>query len=410
MSDLDRGEKHPRLLSAAIALALTLTIQIYTALAATAISVLAPVVGRELSVAPKLVGVYTGLVYAGAMAASLAAGGFIDRYGPIRVSQACVLLCAAGLALMATATTFPAVLIVTLVATPIVIGLGYGPITPASSQILVRTTSSARMALTFSIKQTGVPGGAALAGALLPVAALSLGWHSALLLLGAIGIVVAVASQIARAELDAGRTVARTFSMKSYFAPLRRIAKMPILLELTVTGFVYAALQVSLMSFLVIYLTESLGFSLVTAGLALTAANLGGIFGRIVWGAIADLYVPPRALLGMIGVAAGCCAWTTIAFGAAWPLALIFLVCVVFGSTAIGWNGVQISEIARNAPAGEVGTIAGAAGSITFGGVMVGPPAFALVSALTGGYRVGFAMFGTASLACGAWLLARHKR
>ena len=38
------------------------------------------------------------------------------------------------------------------------------------------------------------------------------------------------------------------------------------------------------MSFLVVYLTESLGYSLVAAGFALTVANLGGIVGRILWG------------------------------------------------------------------------------------------------------------------------------
>ena len=38
---------------------------------------------------------------------------------------------------------------------------------------------------------------------------------------------------------------------------------------------------------------------------------------------------------------------------------------------------------------------------MTFGGVLVGPPAFALMAAATGGYRVGFATFGALSVACG---------
>ena len=41
------------------------------------------------------------------------------------------------------------------------------------------------MALTFSIKQTGVPAGAALAGAVLPALALALGWRGALLAVAA---------------------------------------------------------------------------------------------------------------------------------------------------------------------------------------------------------------------------------
>ena len=81
----------PRLPSAGFALTITLAIQIFTAFAATSTAVLAPEIGRDLDIAPKLVGVFVGLLYAGAMSASLACGGFIERYGAIRVSQVSVL-------------------------------------------------------------------------------------------------------------------------------------------------------------------------------------------------------------------------------------------------------------------------------------------------------------------------------
>ena len=97
--------------TAAIALAITLAIQVFTSLAATATSVLAPEIGRDLGFAPKLVGVFVGLMYAGGMSASLASGGFIERYGAIRVSQVCVLFCAAGLGMVVAYATGPAVLL-----------------------------------------------------------------------------------------------------------------------------------------------------------------------------------------------------------------------------------------------------------------------------------------------------------
>ncbi len=100
MSDGDRGWSDPRARTAAIALAITLAIQVFTSLAATATSVLAPEIGRDLGFAPKLVGAFVGLMYAGGMSASLASGGFIERYGAIRVSQVCVLFCAAGLGMV----------------------------------------------------------------------------------------------------------------------------------------------------------------------------------------------------------------------------------------------------------------------------------------------------------------------
>jgi MFS family permease len=395
---------------AAVALSITLAIQIYTAVASTATSVLAPEIGRELGLAPKLVGVFVGMVYAGSMTASLASGVFIERHGAIRVSQVCVLLCAAGILIVAAGTAFAGTTVLALVVAPLIIGLGYGPITPASSHILARTAHPSRMALTFSIKQTGVPAGAALAGAVLPILALRLGWHVAFAAIAVLGVAVALLSQVVRASLDVGRSPGRPPSVAGIVAPLRELARNDAIRELVVTSFIYAALQVCLVSFLVVYLTESLGYTLVAAGLVLTVANVAGVVGRIVWGGFADFHLAPRELLGWLGLAAGACAFATAAFDASWPLAAILVASAAFGATAIGWNGVMLSEVARLAPPNRVGAITGASAFVTFGGVMSGPPVFALIAALTGGYRSSFAAFGALTIGSGLWMLRRRTK
>ena len=388
--------------TASTALAVTLAIQAFTSLAATATAVLAPEIGPAVGMTPKLIGVFVGLVYLGAMLASLASGGYIERYGPIRVSQVCILLCACGVALVCgPAWALPLA--------PVLIGVGYGPITPASSQVLARTASPRRMALTFSIKQTGVPLGAALAGALLPLFALGNGWRTALLTVAGAGVLIALLAQPTRAVLDVGLARDHRVSLGRLFAPLKLVARNPKLVELTLTGFVYAATQICLMSFLVVYLTEALGRSLVTAGLALTVANTGGIIGRISWGAVADRWLPPRRMLGALGLVAGVCGLVTASFGPDWPPVPVLVVCALFGASAIGWNGVQLAEVARHSPPGQAGAITGASGFVTFAGVVVGPPMFALLVALTGSYAIGFAVFGAASLCCATWLLSRRS-
>jgi MFS family permease len=395
--------------TAAIALAITLAIQVYTALAATATSVLAPAIARDLALSPKLIGVFVGLTYVGGALASLVSGGFIVRYGAIRVSQACVLLCAVGiLALpLGTAGLAPGVaLAAVLVTGALVIGWGYGPITAASSHVLVRTAPPNRMALTFSIKQTGVPAGAALAGAALPGLALAVGWRPTIDAVAVLGLAIALAAQATRTGFDADRKPLQPLTFSGAIAPLRTVLASRALVVLAVTGSIYAATQMCLMSFLVVFLAEGLGLSLVAAGLALTVANLGGIVGRIVWGAVADHFVPPRTMLGLLGIASGLCAYATASFDGGWGRAPLLAVCAAFGGTAIGWNGVQLSQVARHAPPGQAGSVTGAAGFLTFTGVVLGPPLFALLAGATGSYRVGFAVFGTLSLACGAWLLA----
>jgi hypothetical protein len=94
---------------------------------------------------------------------------------------------------------------------------------------------------------------------------------------------------------------------------------------------------------------------------------------------------------------------------ARWPHALVVVLVVAFGATAIGWNGVQLAEVARLAPPGSAGKVTGASGFVTFSGVVIGPPSFALLAALTGSYRVAFAAF--AALSTGAALaLVRERR
>ena len=50
----------------------------------------------------------------------------------------------------------------------VLVGVGYGPNTPSSSQVLSQVVPERRRAFAFSIKQSGAPIGGVLAGLLLP--------------------------------------------------------------------------------------------------------------------------------------------------------------------------------------------------------------------------------------------------
>ena len=91
--------------------------------------------------------------------------------------------------------------------------------------------------------------------------------------------------------------------------------------------------------------------------------------------------------------------------GPQWPVPLIAVVAFALGATAIGWNGIQLAEIARIAPLGKAGAVTGATGFITFFGVVVGPSLFGAIAASAAGYRGAFLLL--AALACAGALLAR---
>jgi MFS family permease len=385
---------------ALVTLVATSAIQVYTSFAGTATAVLAPELAGDLGVAPTWIGVFVGLVYAGAMLASLVGGTLIRRYGAVRVSQAGVLVCAAGIGGVA-ATPAHAVLLAALAA--IVIGAGYGVITPASSHVLAMTTPANRMGLVFSIKQTGVPAGAALGGAILPGLALAIGWRTTLWAAAAAGLAIAAAAQPIRAPLDADRVPRQPLTPASVAAPLAIVLRTPPLARLAALSFLFSAVQVSLTSFLVVYLTDALQWSLVAAGLALTLTTLAGVAGRIGWGAYADRSQAPRRVLAAIGAIAAVCSVAMALANPSWPLAAIGTLVVAFGASAIGWNGVQLAEIARHAPLGKAGAVTGASGFITFFGVVVGPPTFAAIAGSAGGYAAAFAFLAIVAL-CGAAL------
>ena len=88
----------PRMTSNAFrALSATLGIQALVAMAAVTVPVLAPAAANEVGVSAGYVGLFIGIIYAACMAAGLVSGALVRRIGAIRVSQLCLLTCAAGL-------------------------------------------------------------------------------------------------------------------------------------------------------------------------------------------------------------------------------------------------------------------------------------------------------------------------
>jgi predicted MFS family arabinose efflux permease len=374
-------------------LLLTTAIQVATAAAALALPAVAPLVAADLGLPASLVGSYVSLLYVGAASTALASGGLMRRQGPLRLSQWALALAALGL-VFGVAANLPL-----LVLAALVIGLGYGPITPASSEMLARTADPRRLGLVFSIKQTGVPAGAALAGLLMPPLALLAGWRLAALAMAAVCLIVAWAAQPLRAALDAGRDPQARQGPGGPRTALAVVLRTPGLRTLAAVSFVYAAMQMCVASFMVAYLVAEPGLALVTAGLGLTVASVAGVVGRIAWGALADRWQRPRALLAALGGLMALSSLAAAAIAPSWPLAAVLSVCAALGATAIGWNGVYLAEVARVAHPGEAGLATGGCLFFTFAGVVAGPHLFGVVERASGSYAVSFV---AAAVVCGA--------
>lgn len=360
-------------------LAETFAVQALGTMAVLTIPALAPAVAASLGVPTALVGYQVSILYFTAMLGSLAAGAVIAVHGPCRTGQIAMLLAAAG-SLLASVTHLATVILGSLL-----IGSAYGLINPAASELLIRHSPPARRNLIFSIKQTGVPAGGMAAGLIGPPLTLALSWNAVLWTVAAAALLVAAASQAGRGALDGPRGE-RGGGRSPSGTALGTVLRSPDLRWLALSSFCFSFVQLCAVAFLVALLVDDLGLDLVVAGAVLAAVQLSGAAGRILWGYVADrLRDGLGVLVGLAGLMAAAFA-IVLLFGASAPLPVTIAALLVIGLSAVGWNGVYLSEVARLSPAGQVGATTGAAMFFTFTGVVFGPALFALLHGALGTY------------------------
>ena len=390
------GERN-RVLSA------TLLVQAFNTWGMLAIAAIAPMVADGLGLAAALVGYQLSAIYLVASATSLIAGAMVGRWGPARASQVSLVACAAGVTLAASGT-LPGV-----IGASVLIGFGYGITNPASSQLLFAHSTAADRSFVFSLKQTGVPLGGALAGLLTPALALAFGWQAALAAIAPPALALALAMEGPRPRWDAAR--ARGAGMASQIAQgMQVVLRDARLRALSLTALCYAAVQLSLMGFIVTFAVTELGFGAVLAGVLLAVIQGAGALGRLGWGWLADrLRRNAQILVGVGGLsAAGCIGFALI--GPDTPGAVVFVLAVLFGASAIGWNGVFLAEVARLSPPPLIGAITGVTGMVTFAGVVVGPASFAALHGLLGSFAAAYLCLTIVALAGAALVLRQLRR
>ena len=170
------------------------------------------------------------------------------------------------------------------------------------------------------------------------------------------------------------------------------------------------ALQKVFVSYLILFLHESVGISVRGAGGFLAVAWVGGGVGRVGWGFVGDLQQGRRALvlalvgfLAMLGMAS--MAWLPTN---ASPLTVGVLVFLV-RSVTLGWQGVYLVLLPELAGPRLAGTVIGYVAIIRRLGAFGILPLFGLVVDKTDSYDVGWWMMaGLASV--GALLLLFVRR
>ncbi|MBT4042054.1 MAG: MFS transporter, partial [Rhodospirillaceae bacterium] len=331
----------------------------------TVIPVLFPVIAPELGVPSESVLGFTWIFACAGMFVMAGCGTFIIRYGAIRISQVGGILMAAGLGLAALAGLDQPIGFAALALGAVLVSAGSTSSTPASSDILARYSPVKFAPLIFSIKQTGVPAGIAIAGALVLPLSVWLGWQNAILAVAGLCLAIALGLQPCRRAFDGNRQPGQKLAFGDLKETVRNVLADPTLRTMALAAFIFVGLQSIFTNFTVVYLYEELHYSLVEAGAILGLSTLVAVPARIFWGVVAATLVPARPLLGILAGVMAISAGTMGAFSPGWSTWQTTTVCVVVSMTALSWHGVLLSEVARAAPKDGVGRATG--GVLAFG-------------------------------------------
>ena len=387
-----------------IVLGSTTSVQALVTMISLTVSVMAPTLARELNVSVGTIGLYASMSYIGAMIGSLLSGGFVLRYGAIRISQGIMITCALGLLLCINGHW------IWFLISAFICGLGYGPATPASSQLLSRHLPTRYLSLGFSIKQTGVPLGGILAGLVVPWLLIRHSWQDSMLVIAASVIMASFILQLCRKQFDVQLEPKANLFRGNFFSSLRLVLSHPQLKLIAVATFFFSATQQCYIYFLVTFLESNIGWDNQKAGIALAILGASAVLGRIIWGAVADATGRSQLLIMILAFAMATVTLLTGLITPEWSSISIFILCGVFGATGAAWNGIYLAEITRHVAAEDVSRATGGGLFVTFFGVVVAPPIFGLIINLTHSFETAYITLGSATMLIGLLLLKNQRK
>jgi Major Facilitator Superfamily len=335
------------------------------------LGVAAPLIGLPVA----QLGWLNAIIFALGAAGAARAGVLCKRWGSVRVAAACVLCVVLASLLMCLPTNlaiWPAA---------VLLGLAFGPETPASSASLVRVCTPAQRNWVIALRQTGNQWGAIAASLCLPPLLI----HQRTTAFGLIALLsLLLFAYLLRSRLRSINSIpyedaATSATFLHTLAEQWKTRGMPALLALSAS---YAAMQIAINGFAFSFLVRTLAFTPAMAGALLATAQGAGLLARIVLSAWARRASSTATALGCIGpgIALSITTLSLLPSQAPGvpPSLAIFGLMFVAGFLVSGWNGLLLAELARLAGPARTAAWTGATMSVSYAGLVAAPLLFAL--------------------------------
>jgi MFS family permease len=365
--------------------ALATVAQIGDGIVTQGIPVLYPFIQNELSLTRAQVGLITSGMMAGSMFTVFLGGWLADVWGVKRV-----------LVLVLIYTSVPVFVFSFIgslwaaIAVGILIGLGMGPVYPASSRAIMDWLPVRIRGFGMSVKQAAPALAGAASAVTLPFIAVNAGWPVAIRVLASLTLLTGIVFLIFYKERPGKASVTH----RPFLSGFSDLFHDRGLIAATVWGVVIVGLQFLVLTYLILFFVERVGFSMVTAGGYLGMALFASTAARVLWGAVSDFLLGSRRVL-TLGVMSlvGVLALTGITFmGPSTPTAVIVLVSVGLGVSILSWPGIFTVYVAELAGTERSGASIGAVNTIMRLGIVTAPPLFGLLVDVTDSYALGWAI------------------
>jgi sugar phosphate permease len=342
---------------------------------------LAPFIKTDLVLSSFQFGLLVSAVSIGSALSQMPAGLLSDFLGARIMLAAAVGSIGATIALFSCSPNYAAALLLLLL-----YGGGVGIVGPSTSKSVMDWFPPIGRATAMGIKQTGVNFGGILAGLLFPVLVLTLAWRNSFLVVGLAQVAVAVL--IYRLAREAPAPV-RIAPQPLAWGKILRMAMQRDILILGGVAFCFMASQFCFSTYMILFLTQEMGFSIVKAGQYFALAYLVGAGGRVFWSLVSDYFLAGRrkgllSLVALILLAASLGMGLLSFYPGLSPL--LVLLMFAFGVSGIGWNALYLTILGESVGRESTGLATGAGYFYGFLGSLVVPPLFGLLVDTTGHY------------------------
>ncbi|MCD6272298.1 MAG: MFS transporter [Deltaproteobacteria bacterium] len=331
---------------------------------------LAPFLKKVMALNATQIGLISSSFYFTSAMAAFPAGVAVDRYG-VRVGLI-LWLGLTGLPLFFLSFIHYYYLFLVVAALS---GLGYGIGNPVASKGLFVWFDQRTRGTTFGIRQAAVTAGGAAAGIFLVYLCERMGPFSAIRIISLMIIVIMGFAIFFYRDPAGYGSVSGRGSKKPELRVL--FNNIPLLL-LSVYMAMLALAQGVIITFLILYLNEKLGYSLIMSGFFLAMLMIGAAAGRILWGLLSDRMFDGRRKPALLMVPAFSFASITAlaCWTRGWPDWLLMIVVIFTGMSSVGWASIGLVTVSEISDRNKTASSVGLASTIGWSGMFVSPIVF----------------------------------